>query len=166
MTVGQTRTLSVRDNFGRSPQDATWTVDQPSVASLASSPNIALTALAPGTVVVTAAWQGLTATTDVTILPAGEMPAGTTLWTAPPAGGPVTRVVQGSPGADGQIQLYALEGMTLRALATDGAEVWAVDAGNVSQLSGDAAGGVVAFVNTGTTRALRTPSVATTPTAI
>jgi hypothetical protein len=150
MAVGQTRRLSLLDDLGRAPSNATWMVSDSAVATIDASSTVHLTAVAAGAVTVTATWQGLTASTDVQVLAPDSIVAGTTLWSAPPIGGSVDKIVQGAPGPDGSRQIYALEGTMLRALSTDGAEVWAQDVGTVTQLSGDPLGGAVAFVNTGT----------------
>jgi hypothetical protein len=150
MAVGQTRRLSVLDDLGRAPANATWLVSDSAVATIDTSSTVQLTAVAAGAVTVTATWQGLTASTDVTVVAPEAVVAGTTLWSAPPIGGSVDKIVQGAPGPDGSRQVYALEGTTLRALSTDGAEAWAQEVGTVTQLSGDPLGGAVALVDTGT----------------
>jgi hypothetical protein len=151
MIVGQTRSLSVLDDLGRAPANAAWSVTDVSIATIATVPALQLTAVGPGTVTVTATWQGLTTTTNVTVLTADAITAGTTLWSAPAIGGPIDKIVQGAPGPDGQQQIYAMEGTVLRALSVDGSEAWAREIGNVTQLAADPVGGAVAFVNTGTT---------------
>jgi hypothetical protein len=117
-----------------------------SIATIATSPTPLLTAVGPGTVTVTATWQGLTASTEVTVVSAEAITAGTTVWSAPPIGGSVDKIVQGAPGPDGQSQIYVVEGTVLRALSTDGADAWAQEVGTVTQLSGDPLGGAVAFI--------------------
>jgi Bacterial Ig-like domain (group 2) len=81
---GQTRRFSVMDNLGRVPSDARWTIDNPNAATLSTTPMVTLTGVTAGDVTLTASWQGLTATTHVTVLGAGvQVPVEMTLWATP-----------------------------------------------------------------------------------
>jgi hypothetical protein len=150
ITVGQQRSLSVRDNVGRAPADPTWTSDNPSVLAMNVDIPGVVSAIAPGSATLTVDWHGLTATTHVTVLPEGEIPPGTTLWSVPTMSGPTSKIVQGAMAIDGTEQVYTVEAQTIRAFALDGSEMWSAAAdGNVGQVSGDPLGGVVAFVDAG-----------------
>ena len=91
MLAGETRRFSAVDNLNRIPSNATWAINHPDIATLNTTPDVTLTGLMAGDVMLTASWQGLTATTQITVLAAtAELPIGTTLWAAPPAAGSVT----------------------------------------------------------------------------
>ena len=152
MLSGETRRFSLLDNFDRIPSDAEWTIDNATVAVVSTTPDVRLTAVSAGTVTLTARWQGLSATTRVTVVGAAAAPVGTTLWSAPPVLGSVDRIVQGAVTLDTERRVYALEhdervqGDLIRAFDVDGREVWATTVvGRVMQLSGDPFGGVVAL---------------------
>ncbi len=152
MLAGETKRFSLLDNFDRIPSQAEWTIDNATVAVLSTAPDVRLTAVSAGTVTLTARWQGLSATTRVTVSGATAPAIGTTLWSAPAARGPVTQIVQGAVTLDNERRMYALEHNGLipqdliRAFDVDGREVWAMSVGgHVSQLSGDPFGGVVAL---------------------
>jgi hypothetical protein len=154
MVTGEIRRFSVLDDFNRLPARAEWTIDNAAVATLRTTPDVELTAVSAGSVVLTASWQGLTATTQITVIGAAA-PIGTPLWSQPPVRGAVERVVQGAVTLDSQRRIYALEhddGLTqdlIRAFDADGTEVWATTVpGHVTQLSGDPFGGVVALHGT------------------
>ena len=69
MKVGDTRRLSVMDNLGRTPTGVQWSVDNATIATLSMVEGaVTLTGVSAGSVVVTAAWQGLTATTEADVM--------------------------------------------------------------------------------------------------
>jgi hypothetical protein len=154
MLAGETRVFSAMDNLFRVPSHAAWTIDNATTATLSTTPAITLTAVSVGDVTLTATWQGLTATTHVTVLGVSSAPAGTPLWTAPPMNGAVENIVQGAVTLDNRRQVYALErtvgsGDAIRAFDIDGRSLWATSVpGRVDQLSGDPFGGVVALYGT------------------
>jgi hypothetical protein len=159
MIAGETHRFSVMDNLGRIPSNAAWTVDHSNVATVATTPEVVLTAVSAGEVTLTASWQGLTATTHVTVLGLDvEIPAGTIFWAAPSGSGEVTQIVPGAIAPDGARVNYVLTRAnvqnpgsvsdTIRAVADDGRELWTATPGYVTQLSGDPLGGVVAQVFT------------------
>ncbi len=152
MLAGQTRRFSLLDDFDRIPSQAEWTIDNATVATLRAAPDAQLTAVSAGEVTVTARWQGLTASTRVTVMGSAAAAVGTTIWSAPPVRGAVERIVQGAVTLDNERRLYALEHDEanaqdlIRAFDVDGREVWATPVlGRVIQLSGDPFGGVVAL---------------------
>ncbi len=153
MVLGETRAFGVRDNQGRVPTDAVWTVDHPTVATLSTDPMAALTAVGSGEATLTVAWRGLTATTVVTVLSVSVAPPGTTLWAVPPIGGAVREIVQATT-VEGERRTYVIESPeevgapdTIRGFTADGREVWSANAGGrVAQLSGDPLGGAVATI--------------------
>ena len=152
LVAGETRRFSAIDDLGRMPSDATWSIDNATVATLTTTPEVAVTGVCAGQTTVTAIWQGLTATANVTVLGVAEAPAGTTRWTVPPVQGPFSQMAH-VVGPDGAQRLYAVESDAagrgrLRAFDTDGRELWTADTGGwVAQISGDPAGGVAVLVD-------------------
>lgn len=116
-----------------------------------------LTGLLAGQTTLTATYQSLTATAQVTVTSGTSLPAGTVRWEVPPAPGfTTTAMVQALP-AQGMPAFYSFEtgasGQTMiRALSVDGGTLWLTtiagtdDANNpqsVDHQSGDAFGGVL-----------------------
>jgi Glucodextranase, domain B len=157
LVMGASRSFSVKDTYGRVLPGVTWSVDVEGIASLEpAGGDVKVTGVTAGVVHVTATWQGLTAQAELTVLAEiGTDPGAVTLWSAPPVGGSVRRIVQGATLADGTHRIYTYEGTdekldhdTIRAFDSDGREAWSVPAGGkVLQLSGDPSGGVVALVS-------------------
>jgi hypothetical protein len=152
MLAGETRRFSLLDNLDRVPSQAVWTIDNATVATLTTTPDVELTAVSAGAVTLMASWRGLTATTRVTVLGSAGAPVGTAVWSAPPLQGSVERIVQGAVTLDNERRVYALEHDDsiaedlIRAFDIDGREAWATRVpGRVIQLSGDPFGGVVAL---------------------
>lgn len=149
--AGEMRDFTVMDNLFRVPSHAAWTIDNATIATLSTTPTTTLTGVSAGDVTLTATWQGLTATTHVTVLAVSSAPSGTTIWTAPPMNGAVNHIVQGAVTLDNRRQVYALEhGVgpddVIRAFDLDGRSLWAMSVtGRVDQFAGDRFGGVVAL---------------------
>jgi len=77
MRVGQSSPLHLADSQGHPIQGAAWTVSDPSRAKISAGGNVMVTALAPGSVTVTATWRNLTARVRVTVMPKlAALPAG------------------------------------------------------------------------------------------
>jgi hypothetical protein len=93
LLIGSTKLFNVVDNTGKARSDATWSVDNTSLATIATNASpltgnsALLTAIAAGTVTLTATVQGMSAEMPVTISSAVSFPAGTVLWSAPPVSG-------------------------------------------------------------------------------
>jgi hypothetical protein len=66
--VGEERALELRENYGRTPTSVTWTVSDPAVLTVETSPTPSLHALAVGTATVTASANGLSAQMTVTVV--------------------------------------------------------------------------------------------------
>jgi hypothetical protein len=153
MPIGGTRRFSVTDNLGRHPADAVWTIDRAGVATLATTPQVTVTAEAVGDVTLTASWQGLEATTHVRVL--AVIPLGTPLWSVTAIGGGTVReIVPGPTAPDGIARTYVVSGTgrantvdTISAFDDDGRELWSVSAGGlVTRLVLAPGGGVLAQV--------------------
>lgn len=85
MTVGEQLALSVFDEFGRVFLSSAWGSSDIVVAGVDS--NGVVTGLVPGTATITASSGSLSATLSLTVVPAGPMSLGTTLWTIDPLPG-------------------------------------------------------------------------------
>jgi hypothetical protein len=77
MRVGQSSKLHLTDSQGHPIQGAAWTVSDPTRAKISAGGDVMVTALAPGSVTVTATWRNLTARAKVTVMPnLATLPAG------------------------------------------------------------------------------------------
>jgi hypothetical protein len=130
MLVGETHTFRavgkdgrIRHNvrWGISPQNAaaiTMDGDEVTVQAREASPSVLLTASADGD----------STDASIEIRPAGDMPAGTRIWSVSPTPGcKATKMTQAVPTANGP-DLYVQEdcpdGGMIRALTADGRELW------------------------------------------
>jgi hypothetical protein len=93
LLIGGTQQFNAVDQFGSPRPDATWSIDNTSLATLNTDASpltgsiAVLTAVAAGKVNLKATVQGVTAMTAVTISFATSFPTGTVLWSAPPVSG-------------------------------------------------------------------------------
>jgi hypothetical protein len=130
--IGGTQQFSAIDSNGNPRTDVTWTVSNPSLATVTTDENDngVLTGIAAGQVTLTANAETASAQEQVTILAAGAYPAGTVVWSAPPVPGfsPI-QVVQAVPTASGP-DLYSIQlsndgtQSVVQALAADGRQLW------------------------------------------
>lgn len=168
MIGGETRTIVVTDDRGRSIVDGTWTVDQPLVAQVEQTDgSITVRALAPGQATLTIVSAALTAQATVTVLAAGSsMPSGTSLWsltgtTVPPRGGVLRAVRPDSEDSGHDPALFFIDEGTelhpgglvrrwdrpsrIRATTVDGRQLWDRSFSDrmVIQVAADTQGGLV-----------------------
>ena len=141
LVVGQTPILTAVDELGRPRDDATFTVSDPTIATISGDPT--LTVIAPGPFTVTATVGGVSTSTNWNSS-TGPLPQGTILWSAPtpPQGWTVVQIVQAIPTANGP-DLYSVENtinsdtlpaLTLvRGLTSDGRQLWATQMNGLSQ---------------------------------
>jgi alpha-tubulin suppressor-like RCC1 family protein len=84
MLIGESATLSLRDEFGVASTNATWQTSDAQILSLSTDDPPILTAVAEGAVTVTASKNGLGAVTQISVVagvgPETELPVGTTRW--------------------------------------------------------------------------------------
>lgn len=80
MLVGSTRTLQVLDDFGLDVPNVVWQVDNSLLLDVSTDGRHVLTARAPGPVVVTANYGGLTASSLVTIYAGDRLPPNSIRW--------------------------------------------------------------------------------------
>ncbi len=87
LLVGDSRQFTVVDERGKPSPIATWSVDNQGLASVTTDPSTTLTALAAGTVNLSATVEGVSTQIPVTISGATSFAPGTVLWSAPSAPG-------------------------------------------------------------------------------
>lgn len=134
MLVGDTRLLRLVGDLGQMVNGATWSISDPTIANISSTDPPQLTALAQGTTILTAKFNGLTAAMTINILPGTTLPAGTALWAFDPLpGNTITQIVPGNPLNPGDPDIFAVEAPnTLRAFTKEGLQQWAVSLGSLS----------------------------------
>lgn len=147
LVIGGEQRLRALDDLGRRADTAVWTVSDPEVAEVMSEGGPRLRALAAGQVQVSASWQGLTATAQVTVLQGPSVPDGTTLWSTPPSSpGGAYRIIKATPIDHDSPAFFAVEALVVRAFSSDGAELWSAGADTpFQQVSGDSQGGLLAL---------------------
>jgi len=130
LVIGPTQQFTAVDEFGRPRADATWTVDNTTLATITTDYSPILTPVAAGTVTLTATVQGVSAQTQVTISALASLSLGTTIWSAPAVPGftPVG-VFQAVPTDYGP-SLYSVQTSTdgtqtaIQAVTSDGQVLW------------------------------------------
>ena len=128
MLVGSTKQFIVMDNQGLLRYDATWTVDNSNLGSVTTDSTPTLTALAAGTLTLTATVQGVSAQMPVTISALSSFPNGTILWSAPPTPGfSPAQIVQAIPSDFGpsaySVQVNSTQTL-VQAFTGEGQEMW------------------------------------------
>jgi outer membrane protein assembly factor BamB len=130
MLVGETRTFRAVGKDGRIRHNVRWGISPQSAASITANGD-EVTVQAQGaspSVLLTASAEGDSADASIEIRPAGDMPAGTRIWSVSPTPGcKATKMTQAVPSANGP-DLYVEEscpdGSMIRALTSDGRELW------------------------------------------
>jgi hypothetical protein len=132
MMVGDERSFNVVDERGRPCSSATWMVSDDTLATITDVSSPTLTAVAAGTVTITATVEGVSAQAQVTIFPAsqdGSYPPGTVLWAAPPTPGftPV-KIFKAMP-EPGAPDFYSIQSRNdgqslIQAFTADGRQMW------------------------------------------
>jgi hypothetical protein len=128
MLIGDTKQFIVLDNQGLLRYDATWTVDNASLGTITVGSSPILTALAAGTITLTATVQGVSAQMSVTISGLSSFPNGTILWSAPATSGfSPMQIAQAVPTPFGP-SVYSLQinstQTLVQAFTADGQEMW------------------------------------------
>ncbi len=130
MQIGETRTFRAVGKDGRIRHNVLWGIspehaaeirlegDEVSVSAREASPSVLLSATA----------EGDSADASIEIRSAGEMSAGTAIWSVSPTPGcKVEKMTQAVPSANGPdlyVQESCTDGMMIRALTADGRELW------------------------------------------
>jgi hypothetical protein len=174
MIMGETRRLSVHDEYDRRVIGGTWTVSNPSVAEVIVENNeVSVRAVGSGQATLMLARDALTAQATVDVLLAGSTPlSGTTLWSLTPATpdpvlrGEVLRAlwVDAPDGVEHPSLFFVDEGMEwdatwewirpwerptrIRATTVDGRELWehVIDGPILRQVASDNHGGITVLL--------------------
>jgi hypothetical protein len=153
VVVGNAQSFTAIDQNGVHRPDAAWSVSDTTIATLATDGSGTITAVAAGTVTVTATVGSASAQSTVTVITA--LSAGTTLWTAPTVSGFTTqKIIQATPTPNGP-DLFTIDTDTsgdvlVRAFTSGGAQLWQnpvtsnLPSGfSFSQAAGDNLGGIL-----------------------
>ena len=128
LVVGMTQQFTAIDDLGRRRTDATWAVNDTTIAAITTDGQPVLTALGIGQVTLTVAVQGLSLQIQVNIL-GGSLPSGSTRFSNQPLPGYETlNVLPAVPSGEGP-GFYSLEygdsgHSVLRAFTADGQSIW------------------------------------------
>jgi outer membrane protein assembly factor BamB len=155
--VGEDRPLQLLDDSAQELHDATWSIDNPDLATIEEEEGRAVVhPSAVGTVVVTATWRGETRTREVKIWsPLRPLPAGTNRWSTHDFGGRNIGDLPAVPTGDGP-NMYSMEefpsgSVYLRAIREDGIHAWTLllpeRVHNVELICGDWLGGALIGAN-------------------
>ena len=131
--LGGTQKFTAVDNYGNPRLDVMWTVDNQSLATIATDEDnaVIVTGVAAGPVTLTASAEGVTAQATITVLSSSSFTTGATIWSVPPPapGFSVLQLVQAVPSANGpdfySISLSADGTQSIiQALTADGEQMW------------------------------------------
>lgn len=130
MLVGETRNFRAVGKDGRIVHNVRWSIspeyaatvtkngDEVTIGAREASPSVLLSAYA----------EGDSADASIEIRPAGDMPAGTAIWSVSPTPGckttKMTQAVPSATGPDLYVEETCPEGTMIRALTADGREMW------------------------------------------
>jgi hypothetical protein len=130
MVVGGTQQFTAVDDQGRPRSDATWSIDNTSIATIDTNSSPTLTAVATGTATLTATVGSVTAQTEVNVLSGTSLPPGAVMWSSPSASGYSNGgFSQAQPLDDSGPDVFVFQrgpsGQTLTgAYTNDGRQIW------------------------------------------
>lgn len=120
MVVGDTRSLQATDSTGQPVKGLAWVSSDPTVILLSTSDPPMLTALAPGTVTITAGG----ASADVSVYSGATFPLGTTIWSNPGDGSGVSSIMPAVPSDTGADVFAINNSGNIQAIRRDGSVSW------------------------------------------
>jgi hypothetical protein len=130
LQVGESRTFTLVDQITNRRNDAQWSSSDPNVATVDPVTGL-VTAIAPGSVIVTGSIGLVSADVPVTVVAAGSLPAGAPRWTitAPLVGGFTTKKMLQSTAPDERSPaVFAIHQSTnetlIQALTSSGGLMW------------------------------------------
>jgi hypothetical protein len=127
--TGGTQSFGVIDQTGTRRPDASWSVSDTTIATLAADGSGTLTGVAAGQVTLTATIGSVSANTQVTVLAGSSLTPGTVFWSAPAVAGFATKqIAQAMPTTNGPA-LYSFEtdgagDILIRSFTRDGGQMW------------------------------------------
>ena len=157
--VGATQLFTAIDQLGHPRTDATWTIDNTSVATISTDSSPVLTGVAGGQATLTATVGGVSSQTQLNVLGSGiSLPVGSVVWSAPAVGGypnsQIVPVVAYQNGADIVTidTSNSVAGGLARSFSASGQQLWPgtlpIDTfGQVAM--GDNSGGILISTNSG-----------------
>jgi hypothetical protein len=127
MALSESRKVALVDNLARAIPASSWTVSDPTVAQVA--PDGTITPLAAGNVTITATYQSLSATAQLTVYGSQTFPPDTARWTVQPLpGNTLMEVFPGQASGPDDPDVYFAEqagsNIVMRALTSDGRQIW------------------------------------------
>jgi hypothetical protein len=129
--VGSSQSFTAVDQNGTRRPDATWSVSDSTVASLAADGTGVLTGVSPGQVTLIGTVQGISAQASVSVIAIATLAPRTVLWTAPPAspGAGCSHTFQAAPTVTGTPDIYCIASdsnsdMIVQALTNQGSVLW------------------------------------------
>ncbi|HXX99920.1 MAG TPA: IPT/TIG domain-containing protein [Candidatus Limnocylindrales bacterium] len=128
--VGATQQFTAVDQVGRPRTDATWSVDNTSIATISTDSSPILTGAAIGVVTLTASVGSVSAQTQVNVLGGTSLPIGTALWSGPTVPGfSCGQVIQAVPSVSPAPSYYCTgtdtnNNLVVQALTGDGRQLW------------------------------------------
>lgn len=161
VSVGSTQQFTAIDQLGHPRVDATWAVDNTSIATISTDSSPTLTGVAGGQVTLTASVGSVSAQAQVTVLAGGiTLQPGSIVWSSSllngyQAAGVVPVVPSGGNSADVvSLDQSGTDGSTiLRAFSSSGQQIWQTalpySLGIYGTHMGDNSGGVLARTVTG-----------------
>ncbi len=151
MVVDEVAAMSLRDEFGASVANATWSSSDPAIVSVSSDDPPFVTAIAPGQATIAAHKNGVAAEAAITVEAALALSPGTTRWTIGPTPGFTMRSPIFTNRVDATVpDMFVVETQTwgeatLRAVTSEGEVLWKQESPGIP-LMGDSFGGVLAGV--------------------
>ncbi len=144
LVAGEVRTLQALDTSGDPATGLAWTSSDTSVATLSTDDPPVITAVAPGRATIRAG----SASADITVYNAGEMPLGTTLWSAPGPASGVAELKIAVPNYDAVADVFAVgNDSSVQAITSDGMVAWTASSpiAGFSSFMPDFQGGIVSY---------------------
>lgn len=140
LLVDETSELQSLDQNGSPVTGLAWSVSDSSVATLSSDDPPVLTAVAPGTVTITAG----DATAEVTVFDGDALPEGTVKWSVPGDGSGVALILPAVPSSEGVADVFALQNSgNVQAITSGGKVAWMKPVNPSANLLPDFQGGLV-----------------------
>ncbi len=151
MAINEVAAMSLRDEFGASVANATWSSSDATIVSLSNDDPPFLTAIGEGHATITAHKEGIAVEAAITVVAALALSPGTTRWTIAPTPGYSMRSPIFTHRVDTTVpDMFVVETQTwgeatLRAVNSEGEVLWKQESPGIPFM-GDSFGGVLAGV--------------------
>lgn len=143
INAGSTQGFRAVGKDGRIRHNVRWSISPDQATLTTQGDEATVTGKTPGTVTLTANVDGDTAEATVEILGEQKMPVGTILWSVTPLPGcksvKITQAVPSANGPDLYDQEQCADGQYIRALTSDGREIWRRQFGGTGETTPSAA---------------------------